>query len=261
MQLEQYQVDAFASRPFSGNPAAVCPLEQWLPDELLQSIAEENNLSETAFFVPSPDGFALRWFTPVREVDFCGHATLATAHVLFTILDYRNESIVFSTRSGEMTVGCDHGLYSMNFPALPPQPCVVPDALFEGLGAHPREVLASSDYLAVFDSEASVQELQPDFAVLATLDLRGVIVTAPGEQCDFVSRFFAPGYGIEEDPVTGSAHCELAPYWSARLDKAQMRARQISRRGGDVLCEIAGDRVVLKGAAVTFMHSRIEVPD
>ncbi|MGD8477222.1 MAG: PhzF family phenazine biosynthesis protein, partial [Burkholderiales bacterium] len=184
-----------------------------------------------------------------------------TAHVLFTILDYRNESIVFSTRSGEMTVGRENDLYAMNFPALPPQPCVVPDALSEGLGAQPREVLASSDYLAVLDSEASVKNLQPDFAVLATLDLRGVIVTAPGDRCDFVSRFFAPGYGIDEDPVTGSAHCELAPYWSARLGKAQMQARQISSRGGEVHCEMAGDRVVLKGAAVTFMRSRIEVPD
>jgi len=261
MKLRQFQVDAFASHPFEGNPAAVCPLDEWLPDTVLQSIAEENNLSETAFFVPSEIGFHLRWFTPLSEVDFCGHATLATAHVLYDVLGYARKTVVFSTRSGEMTVERDKALYVMNFPSMPPQPCSPPPALLTGIGVRPVEVLAAADYLAVFESEAIVRALTPDFARLKELDLRGVIVTAPGEKCDFVSRFFAPGFGIDEDPVTGSAHCELTPYWSARLGKTAMQARQISRRGGNVHCELAGDRVVLKGGAVTFMEGQIDLPD
>ena len=261
MKLRQFQVDAFASRPFAGNPAAVCPLEQWLPDELLQSIAEENNLSETAFFVRRGDGFHLRWFTPVSEVDFCGHATLATAHVLYEALGYDKDCVVFSTRSGEMSVGRDDGLYAMNFPSMPPKACAPPQALLAGIKVSPTEVLAASDYLAVFDSEDVVRSLQPDFTKLRELDLRGVIATAPGERCDFVSRFFAPRFGIDEDPVTGSAHCELTPYWSARLGRKVMQARQISKRGGDVSCELVDDRVVLKGGAVTFMEGEIEIAD
>ena len=259
MKLRQFQVDAFASQPFEGNPAAVCPLEQWLPDPLLQSIAEENNLSETAFFVSSADGFHLRWFTPVSEVDFCGHATLATAHVLFESLGYGSESVIFKTRSGEMTVARDKNFYAMNFPSMPPQPCTPPEALLAGVKARPIEVLAAADYLAVFESEAIVRSLVPDFTKLRELDLRGVIATAAGERCDFVSRFFAPRFGIEEDPVTGSAHCELTPYWSERLGRKVMQARQISKRGGDVHCELVGDRVVLKGSAVTFMEGEIEI--
>ncbi len=259
MKLRQFQVDAFASRRFEGNPAAVCPLKEWLSDDLMQSIAAENNLSETAFFVPAQSGFHLRWFTPVAEVDFCGHATLASGHVLFDALDYEKQSVVFETRSGEMTVERSGKLYVMNFPAQPPKPCSPPKALIEALGAKPTEVLAADDYLAVFESQAVVQSLAPDFARLGDLDLRGVIATAPGDDHDFVSRFFGPKLGIDEDPVTGSAHCELTPYWSQRLSKKQLRARQISRRGGDVLCEIAGDRVRLKGSAVTFMVGEIEI--
>ncbi len=258
MKLRQFQVDAFASRRFEGNPAAVCPLKEWLSDDLMQSIAAENNLSETAFFVPAQSGFHLRWFTPVAEVDFCGHATLASGHVLFDALDYEKQSVVFETRSGEMTVERSGKLYVMNFPAQPPKPSSPPKALIEALGAKPTEVLAADDYLAVFESQAVVQSLAPDFARLGDLDLRGVIATAPGDDHDFVSRFFGPKLGIDEDPVTGSAHCELTPYWSKRLSKKQLRARQISRRGGDVLCEIAGDRVRLKGSAVTFMVGEIE---
>lgn len=259
MKLRQFQVDAFASRRFEGNPAAVCPLKEWLSDDLMQSIAAENNLSETAFFVPAQSGFHLRWFTPVAEVDFCGHATLASGHVLFDALDYEKQSVVFETRSGEMTVERSGKLYVMNFPAQPPRPCSPPKTLIEALGAKPTEVLAADDYLAVFESQAVVQSLAPDFARLGDLDLRGVIATAPGDDHDFVSRFFGPKLGIDEDPVTGSAHCELTPYWSKRLSKKQLRARQISRRGGDVLCEIAGDRVRLKGSAVTFMVGEIEI--
>ncbi len=258
MKLRQFQVDAFASRRFEGNPAAVCPLKEWLSDDLMQSIAAENNLSETAFFVPAQSGFHLRWFTPLAEVDFCGHATLASGHVLFDALDYEKQSVVFETRSGEMTVERSGKLYVMNFPAQPPRPCSPPKTLIEALGAKPTEVLAADDYLAVFESQAVVQSLAPDFARLGDLDLRGVIATAPGDDHDFVSRFFGPKLGIDEDPVTGSAHCELTPYWSQRLSKKQLRARQISRRGGDVLCEIAGDRVRLKGSAVTFMVGEIE---
>ncbi len=260
MRLRQFQVDAFASRPFQGNPAAVCPLQDWLPDDVMQSIAEENNLSETAFFVASGQRFHLRWFTPVAEVDFCGHATLASAHVLFDELGYGSKTVFFDTRSGEMTVQRDGDVYAMNFPAQPPEPCAPPPGLFEAIGARPSELLAAADYLAVFETEAVVRSLRPDFARLRDLDLRGVIATAPGDKTDFVSRFFSPKYGIDEDPVTGSAHCELTPYWSARLDKTAMRARQISKRGGDVLCEIAGGRVVLKGGAVTFMDGQIELP-
>ncbi len=258
MKLRQFQVDAFASRRFEGNPAAVCPLKEWLSDDLMQSIAAENNLSETAFFVPAQSGFHLRWFTPLAEVDFCGHATLASGHVLFDALDYEKQSVVFETRSGEMSVERSGKLYVMNFPAQPPRPCSPPKTLIEALGAKPTEVLAADDYLAVFESQAVVQSLAPDFARLGDLDLRGVIATAPGDDHDFVSRFFGPKLGIDEDPVTGSAHCELTPYWSKRLSKKQLRARQISRRGGDVLCEIAGDRVRLKGSAVTFMVGEIE---
>ncbi|UCD67036.1 MAG: PhzF family phenazine biosynthesis protein [Betaproteobacteria bacterium] len=259
MKLKQFQVDAFASRRFEGNPAAVCPLDQWLSDDLLLAIAEENNLSETAFFVPTESGFHLRWFTPVAEVDFCGHATLGSAHVLFDELGYQGQLVTFETRSGKMSVERNGELYVMNFPAQPPRPCSRPKALVEGLGAEPNEVLAADDYLAVYESEAVVQSLSPDFASLCDLDLRGVIATAPGDSHEFVSRFFGPKFGIDEDPVTGSAHCELTPYWSKRLGKRVLRARQISRRGGDLLCEMANDRVFLKGRAVTFMVGEIRI--
>lgn len=260
MKLVQYQVDAFASRPFEGNPAAVCPLDEWLSDDLLQDIAEENNLSETAFFVRSADRFHLRWFTPVAEVDLCGHATLAAAHVLFELLDYSKQKVVFHTRSGELTVSRSAGQYAMDFPSQPPQPCAAPEALSAGLRAQPTEVLAFADYVAVFDDAAAVKSLTPDFSALRKLDLRGVIATAPGDSEDFVSRFFAPKHNIEEDPVTGSAHCELAPYWSRRLGKTTLTARQVSRRGGDLLCELVGDRVILTGAAVTVMETQITLP-
>lgn len=259
MKLRQFQVDAFAGRRFEGNPAAICPLEEWLSDDLMLAIAEENNLSETAFFVPMESAFKLRWFTPVAEVDFCGHATLGSAHVLFDELGYQGQVVVFETRSGEMSVARDGELYVMNFPAQPPQPCSPPKALVEGLGAKPTEVLAADDFVAVYESEAVVQSLAPDLARLCDLDLRGVIATAPGDNKDFVSRFFGPKLGIDEDPVTGSAHCELTPYWSKQLGKNVLHARQISRRGGDVLCEMAGDRVLLKGGAVTFMVGEIEI--
>jgi len=257
MKIKQYQVDAFATRAFEGNPAAVCPLESWLDDGLLQAIAEENNLSETAFFVPSEIGFDLRWFTPVKEVDLCGHATLATAHVLFEHLGHAGPVIAFETRSGVLTVRRKGDLLEMNFPACWPKPCEAPEILVKGLGQPPLEVLAADDYLAVYDSEAIIHAITPDFALLAQLDLRGVIVTAPGTDADFVSRFFAPRLGVPEDPVTGSAHCTLAPYWAGRLGKQRLSARQISKRGGGLSCELKGDRVLLSGAAVTVMQTEI----
>lgn len=258
MKIKQYQVDAFTTRIFEGNPAAVCPLENWPDDGLLQAIAGENNLSETAFFIPTEKGFHLRWFTPVAEVDLCGHATLASAHVIFEILGYPKQAIVFETRSGELVVERSGKLLAMNFPAHFPQPCSTPAALIEGLGKRPIEVLAADDYIAVFDSEATVRALSPDFAKLRELDLRGVCVTSQGGDVDFVSRFFAPKFGIQEDPVTGSAHCELAPYWSARLGKTNLSARQVSKRSGDILCQMSGNRVILSGGAVTFMEAEIE---
>lgn len=257
MKIKQYQVDAFATRAFEGNPAAVCPLESWLDDGLLQAIAEENNLSETAFFVPSEKGFKLRWFTPVKEVDLCGHATLATAHVLFDILGYAGQTITFETRSGELIVERKAGRLEMNFPACPPTPCKLSETLAKGLGQRPVEVLAADDYLAVFDSEATVRAITPDMVLLGQLDLRGVIITAPGTDVDFVSRFFAPKFGIPEDPVTGSTHCALAPYWAGKLGKRTLSARQVSKRGGDLTCEIKADRVLLSGCAVTFMEAEI----
>jgi len=259
MRIKQYQVDAFARRVFEGNPAAVCPLDTWLMDENLQAIAEENNLSETAFFVPTREGFHLRWFTPVAEVDLCGHATLASAHVIFEILGYSKQEITFATRSGELFVERRGDLLAMNFPARPPMSCSPPSALIAGLGAEPIEVLAADDYIAVFESEAIVRSISPDLAKLRELNLRGVSVTARGQHYDFVSRFFAPKFGVPEDPVTGSAHCELAPYWSSKLGKSSLNARQVSKRGGDVLCQVSGSRVILAGGAVTFMEAEIDI--
>ncbi len=260
MKIRQYQVDAFASRVFEGNPAAVCPLDAWPEDGLLQSIAAENNLAETAFFVPLKDAssFALRWFTPVAEVDLCGHATLAAAHVIFKALGHEGPAVAFETRSGRLSVQRkEEGLLAMDFPSCVPLPCDPPPALAQGLGLSPSRTLAGYDYIAVFEDEASIRAISPDLGRLAALDLRAVAVTAPGLRHDFVSRVFAPKLGIPEDPVTGSAHCELAPYWAARLGKSLLHARQVSSRGGDVQCELRGARVVLSGRAVTFMVADI----
>lgn len=260
MILEQYQIDAFASRPFEGNPAAVVPLTEWLDDELMQAIAAENNLAETAFFVPEGNGFQLRWFTPVREVDLCGHATLASAHVLFEHRGYERAVIRFGTRSGDLYVERRGQSLAMDFPAVATERCDVPEPLLAGLGVAPITVEAGMDYLVVLENEAQVRELQPDLTELSKLDRRGVIVTARGEHKDFVSRFFAPKAGIGEDPVTGSAHCQLAPYWGEQLDKSKLNARQISRRGGDVDCELKGERVTLLGQAVTTIIGEFYLP-
>ena len=257
MIIRQYQVDAFASKVFEGNPAAVCPLDAWLEDSMLQSIAAENNLSETAFLVPAERGYHLRWFTPLAEVKLCGHATLATAYVLFDLHGHEEDEIRFETLSGELLARRDGERFVLDFPACPPAPCQTPAALLEGLGKVPVEVLAADDYVAVYENEDDIRALAPDLAKLATLDRRGVCVTAPGREVDFVSRFFAPKVGIPEDPVTGSAHCTLAPYWQTKLGKDSFAARQLSRRGGSLTCEVAGDRVRLGGGVVAFMEAEI----
>ncbi len=260
MQIPLYQIDAFAARPFEGNPAAVCPLEKWLPDEVMQAVAAENNLSETAFFVPTRDGFHIRWFTPASEVDLCGHATLASAHVLFDHLGHEEGEIVFASRSGPLRVRKDGAHLVMDFPAQPATPCDTPPAIVRAFGRQPRECLKSEDYLVVFEDASDVRAAQPDFAALTELDLRGVIITAPSSHHDFVARFFAPKLAVPEDPVTGSAYTQLAPYWADRLGKQKFCARQLSRRGGEVTCEVVGDRVFIAGTAVPYLRGHIEIP-
>lgn len=260
MRIPIYQVDAFSGRVFSGNPAAVCPLEDWLDDSVLQGIALENNLSETAFFVSEEGGaYHIRWFTPVAEVDLCGHATLAAAFVIFNYLDKSINSISFRSRSGRLAVVQEGELLAMDFPSQPPHPCEIPETLTKALGSKPLEVLASEDYLALFSKEEDIIALNPDTGMLMEVDRRGVIVTAKGNEVDFVSRFFAPKFGIHEDPVTGSAHCALTPYWAKKLNRKDMHARQVSPRGGELFCKDRGDRVVIAGQAVQFMHGHIMV--
>ena len=259
MKLDIYQVDAFATRPFEGNPAAVCPLDKWLPDELMQSIAMENNLSETAFFVAEEDGYRIRWFTPVAEVDLCGHATLASAWVLFNCLGLEADTVIFLSRSGRLPVRRRGDELELDFPAQPPRACAVPDGIAQAIGAEPQECREFVDLLAIFDDPAAVREARPDMAALAVLDYRGIIITAPGEEHDFISRFFGPAVGVPEDPVTGSAHTKLTPYWAGKLGKNRLRARQVSPRGGDLLCTLEGDRVRITGRAVLFLRGSLEV--
>ncbi len=264
MQLTMYQIDAFSEQVFRGNPAAVVPLEHWLPDATLQAIAEENQLPETAFFVAEEDGYRLRWFAPAAEVDLCGHATLATAYVMFEHMGFAEPEIRFHTRSGLLAVKRSGEGLSMVFPAMRPQPCEPPPALVVGLspvGRKPIATLSAMDYIAVFETEEEVRALTPNLTQLGTLDLRGVIATAPGKKADFVSRFFAPHVGIPEDPVTGSAHSQLAPYWGVRLKKNLMRAEQVSARGGALTCEVVGEQVELTGRAAHYMTATITVPE
>jgi len=259
MRIPIYQVDAFAAVPFTGNPAAICPLEQWLPDPLMQAIAAENNLAETAFFVREGNSFRLRWFTPAVEVDLCGHATLASAFILWEKMGFAGDLISFETRSGTLTVSRQNDVIALDFPSRPPAPCQVHPSLLAALGGAPREVLAARDYLVVYGSEDEVRAITPNFAALAKVDRFAVIVTAPGDEHDFISRFFAPAQGIDEDPVTGSAHCTLTPYWSARLGKPKLKAKQVSARGGILLCEDRGDRVSIAGKAVLYLEGSISV--
>lgn len=260
MKIPYFVVDAFTSKPFHGNPAGVCPLTHWLSDATMQNIAAENNLAETAFFVPREGDYELRWFTPTVEMDLCGHATLASAFILFSELGFRGDTVRFHSRSGILSVAREDGVLTLDFPLRPSVPCGMPEALIAGLGAKPVEVLKARDYLAIFAKESEVRSLQPDFAALGRLDAK-VIVTAPGGDCDFVSRFFAPTFGVNEDPVTGSAHCTLIPYWSRRLGKTSLFARQVSQRGGELFCRLAGERVLIGGKAVLYSRGQIEIDD
>jgi PhzF family phenazine biosynthesis protein len=266
MRIPIYQVDAFAcepsrDKPFSGNPAAVCPLENWLKDETLQAIAAENNLSETAYYVLEEGCYRLRWFTPAVEVDLCGHATLAAAHVILKLRGEIGElKVIFDSRSGELTVAREDDLYVLDFPSRYPLECAENPVLFEALGARPAAFLRTGDCFCVFENEDQVRSLAPDMGKLARVDCRGTIATAPGKDCDFVSRFFAPRAGIPEDPVTGSAHTNLIPYWSRRLGKKKLFARQISPRGGELWCEDRGARVGIGGRAVEYLEGQITIP-
>lgn len=273
MKHRIFQIDAFASGLFTGNPAAVVPMESWPEDATLQAVASENNLSETAYLVATPpsergtDGsdYRLRWFTPAAEVSLCGHATLATAHVLWNHLGVEKDRLVFDSRSGPLTVTRHGEFIQLDFPAVLMSPCDPSEDLVRALGARPMECVSGRDVLCRFTSESEIRALTPDFPRLATIqDGRAVIVTARegamGARFDFVSRFFAPRVGVNEDPVTGSAHCALTPFWAARLGTRVFRAAQVSARGGELECELAGDRVLLRGRAVTYMTGMIEIP-
>ena len=263
MDLTFYQVDAFTREVFRGNPAAVCPLEQWLPDDLMQKVALENNLSETAFFVPRAVSgeYDLRWFTPAAEVDLCGHATVASAWVVMNRLAPATERIVFHSRSGPLVVTRKQDLYALDFPARPPRRVKASEELIRALGHEPDEVWEARDLMCVFSNEAQVRNLAPDMTRVAALETFAVIVTAPGlEGVDFVSRFFAPAKGVPEDPVTGSAHCTLIPYWAGVLGKETLNALQVSARGGELLCELRGDRVTIAGAAALYATGTMHLP-
>ena len=261
MRIPYYHVDAFANAAFRGNPAGVCLLDAWLDDATLLNLAAENKHSETAFLVARGADYDLRWFTPATEVDLCGHATLASAFVVFSEVDRHRNSVRFHSKSGPLTVSRAGEWLTLDFPSRPAGPGAAPEALVRGLGAQPAAVLKARDYLAVFASEAEVRALKPDFAALKTLDCLGIIATAPGADCDFVSRFFAPVAGIDEDPVTGSAHCTLIPYWAQRLGKSKLFARQVSCRGGELECELAGERVRMGGKAVLYLRGEIEIDE
>ena len=261
MRFPYFQISAFTFNPFGGNPAGVCLLPSWLPDPILQKIAAENDLSETAFLVRREGFYDLRWFTPAVEVDLCGHATLASACALFCELGHTGETVRFQTKSGWLTAVRRDKIIELDFPSRPPVVCPVPENLILGLGAQPTAVLRSRDYLAVFDSPAEVAALRPRFDVLRQLDCLGIIVTAQDKNADFVSRFFAPAAGVDEDPVTGSAHSTLIPYWAERLAKKEMVAKQISKRGGELFCRFLGDRVAIGGQAVVYLRGEIELGD
>jgi len=259
MKYEIYQIDAFTKEAFKGNPAAIVPLDAWLPDGVMQSIALENNLAETAFFVPNGEGYDLRWFTPTVEMDLCGHATLATGHLLFEILGTDKKILRFQTRSGELTVEKEGDRFVLDFPSRPGVAAEAPTGLVEAIGTAPKEILKSRDYMFVYESEADVLAIKPDFNSLIKLGVHAVIVTAKGETSDFVSRFFAPEVGVPEDPVTGSAHCTLIPYWAEKLGKNELFARQVSSRGGELFCELKGDRVRIGGDAALYLKGEIYV--
>lgn len=261
MKIPFYQIDAFTSSLFSGNPAGVCLLDDWLENATMQAVAAENNLSETAFLVPRNEDYKIKWFTPKVEVDLCGHATLASAFVIFNYVDKSRDTVCFDSASGPLTVKRNKDSLSMDFPSDKLLPCPAPNELLDGLHIEPDEVLLSRDYLVVYDSEDKIKSLRPDMEKLSQLDRRGIIATAPGSQCDFVSRFFAPSVGIPEDPVTGSAHCTLVPYWANKTGKTQFHALQLSQRGGELFCKQMGDRVAIAGKAVAYLEGTIIIND
>ena len=261
MKYTIYQVDAFAEKVFQGNPAAVMPLEDWLEDSLMQKIAMENNLSENAFFVKTDAGYHIRWFTPEFEIDLCGHATLASAYIIKNFVEPHLAEINFTTqKAGALRAMAKDGIYTLDFPSRMPQPCKTPGQLFKSLGITTAvEVLKSRDYFVVLPNEDAVKNADPDFTLIKELDSVGVIVTAKGQSADVVSRCFYPGAGIPEDPVTGSAHCNIVPYWSDKLGKTKLFCKQLSQRGGDLHCELEGDRVLMSGKCVLYLEGEINV--
>jgi PhzF family phenazine biosynthesis protein len=254
MKLNLYQIDAFTNKIFGGNPACVVPLENWLPNDLLLKIAKENAVAETAFFVDKGNKIHLRWFTPEIEMDLCGHATLATVHCLKTILDHKSDKIVFETLSGDLTVLVENDLYKMDFPSRMPISAKLPEVIAKSLSSKPNEVLKSRDYVLVYNNETQIRDIKIDRAFFDQINLApgGVIITAVGDSCDFVSRFFTPQTSILEDPVTGSAHCSLIPFWAERLHKKELIALQVSEREGKLFCEDKGERVIISGQAKTY---------
>jgi PhzF family phenazine biosynthesis protein len=261
MKLIIYQVDAFAEKVFQGNPAAVVPLENWIDEDLMQKIAMENNLSETAFFVKTDNGYHIRWFTPEYEIDLCGHATLASAYIIKNFIEPHLAEVNFTTQKvGLLKAMAKEGMYTLDFPSRMPQPCNAPDKLFQCLNLTAAvEVLKSRDYFVVLPNEEAVKNTEPDFTLMKELDALGVIVTAKGQSADVVSRCFYPGLGIQEDPVTGSAHCNIVPYWSDKLGETKLFCKQLSRRGGDLHCELDGDRVLMSGKCVLYLQGEIDV--
>jgi PhzF family phenazine biosynthesis protein len=259
VKLRLLQIDTFTDTVLGGNPAAVCPLDSWLDEPTMQAIAAENNLSETAFFVPKGDGYELRWFTPNVEVDLCGHATLAAAFVVFEDLRPDAKRIDFATKSGRLSVVREGADLVMNFPAQPAATIQTPELLLRALGNAPIEVLAGADYVAVFENATTVAQLRPDLGLLMQLDRRGVVATAPGDDVDYVLRFFAPKNAVPEDPVSGNVQTALAPYWSGKLGKPRMAVRQLSARGGAMVCENHGERISIAGRAVRYMDATISV--
>jgi PhzF family phenazine biosynthesis protein len=259
MKLPLYQVDAFASRRFEGNPAAIVPLEAWLPDATMQAVAAENNLAETAFFVAHGEDYAIRWFTPAVEVPLCGHATLASAWVVLNRLEPGRDAVTFHSKSGALKVTRDGERLALDFPAMAVEPSDGNPGLVAALGAKPKALYSGFQWLAEYETEEQVRALKPEFTAQALLDIHAVIATAPGKDCDFVSRFFAPQAGINEDPVTGSAHCRLVPFWARKLGKTQLVARQLSPRGGQLWCELRGERVIMAGHVMPYLEGTIEV--
>jgi PhzF family phenazine biosynthesis protein len=259
MKLKLYQIDAFTDKIFSGNPAAVVPLDTWLDDETLQNIALENNLSETAFFIKNSDNFHIRWFTPASEVDLCGHATLASGYVIKNILGNDQNEITLDSRSGELKVSFKDDLINLDFPSRIVQPADIKDELAEALGKRPAEAYFNKTYLTVFEKQEDVENLTPKIRDFLKLNTHGVIITAPGKEVDFVSRFFAPDVGVDEDPVTGYAHTLLTPFWAKKLKKSKLTARQLSKRGGELICESLENRVKISGKAALYLEGEINI--